>query len=72
MLCNSGNSDQCFWPWRWLFELIPLCLLNNQQWFSGNQASFPPLVGEFKKKTKKKLLLLVGKENPTSSTENYV
>lgn len=53
MLCNSGNSDQCFWPWRWLFELIPLCLLNNQQWFSGNQASFPPLVGEFKKNKKK-------------------
>lgn len=22
MLCNSGNSDQCFWPWRWLFELF--------------------------------------------------
>lgn len=22
MLCNSGNSDQCFWPWCWLFELF--------------------------------------------------
>lgn len=32
-------------------------------------SQFSPLVVELKKK---KLLLLVGKENPTSSTENYV
>lgn len=44
MLCNSGNSDQCFLAMALvILNYSSFCLLNNQQWFSGNQASFPPL-----------------------------
>ena len=46
MLCISGNSDQCFGHGVGCLTYSSR-LLNNQQWFSGNQASFPPLVDRY-------------------------